>query len=245
MSHAVPRSLGSRRGVAAPALAILAGAVAGLAAPAQAGAAAVPASQPLVVLLHDHVPRARPSFHARRIEPAIPALRPLTRVRTVLPVLAEAHGNRWLRVRLPGRPNGHTGWIRSSNTRRTATGWRLALDLSERRLTVYRDGRAKRRFPVIVGNPWTPTPRGRFFVEEAVALGSQDAGNPFALATSARSNVLQEFEGGPGQIALHGTNLLSGTLGTAASHGCIRLGTAEITWLAHRVGSGVPLHIAG
>ena len=77
-----------------------------------------------------------------------------------------------------------------------------------------------------------------------VALSSKDAGAPFALATSARSNVLQEFNGGPGQIALHGTNNISGALGTAASHGCIRLSTQAITWLARRIGSGIPLTIS-
>ena len=55
--------------------------------------------------------------------------------------------------------------------------------------------------------------------------------------------MLQEFEGGPGQIAIHGTNGLSGALGSAASHGCIRLGTSAITWLARRIGGGVPLTI--
>jgi lipoprotein-anchoring transpeptidase ErfK/SrfK len=76
-----------------------------------------------------------------------------------------------------------------------------------------------------------------------LALPSQ-AGGPFALATSARSNVLQEFDGGPGQIALHGTNGLPGALGTAASHGCIRLSTGAITWLARRIGAGVPLTVS-
>ena len=110
-------------------------------------------------------------------------------------------------------------------------------------MTVYRDGRVARRFRPSSAPPSTPTPRGRFFIEEAVALAPCAHGGPFALATSARSNVLQEFEGGPGQIALHGTAGLSGTLGTAASHGCIRLSTEAITWLARRVGSGVPLRI--
>jgi lipoprotein-anchoring transpeptidase ErfK/SrfK len=120
--------------------------------------------------------------------------------------------------------------------------WRLAIDLSARRVTVYRHGRVARRFPAVVGKASTPTPLGLFFIEEALALGSA-SGNPFALATSARSNVLQEFEGGPGQIALHGTNGLSGVPGTAASHGCVRLATSAITWLARRIGSGVPLTI--
>jgi lipoprotein-anchoring transpeptidase ErfK/SrfK len=68
-------------------------------------------------------------------------------------------------------------------------------------------------------------------------------GSPFALATSARSRVLQEYGGGPGQIALHGTRNISGALGTAVSHGCIRLSTRAITWLARRIGSGTPLTI--
>ncbi len=94
-----------------------------------------------------------------------------------------------------------------------------------------------------VDTPSTPTPRGHFFVEEAVALGSGDAGTPFALATSARSFVLQEFAGGPGQIALHGTDNLPGALGTAVSHGCVRLSTGAITWLARHIGSGVSLTV--
>ena len=102
-------------------------------------------------------------------------------------------------------------------------------------MTVYHAGRVMRRFRAIVGTSATPTPRGRFFVEEAMSLSPRAHGGPFALATSARSSVLQEFEAGPGQIAMHGTNGLSGRLGTAASHGCIRLSPRAVTWLARRV----------
>lgn len=69
------------------------------------------------------------------------------------------------------------------------------------------------------------------------------AGAPFALALSARSNVLQEFAGGPGQIAMHGVANLGGTLGTAISHGCIRLADQSIRWLAARIEPGVPVTI--
>lgn len=249
MSHsarAVPRPPGFRRGVSALAVALLT-AVTGcvLVGPARAAdSSRVAASQQLVVLQHDHVVRAKPSRRARRIE-WVGARRPLTGVRTVLPVLGYAltrAGQSWVHVRLPGRPNGHKGWIRAQRTRRASTEWRILLKLSSRRVTIYRHGGVKRRFRAVVGKPSTPTPTGRFFIEEALDLGAQ-TGGPFALATSARSNVLQEFEGGPGQIALHGTNGLSGALGTAASHGCIRLGTGAITWLARRIGSGVPLTI--
>lgn len=60
---------------------------------------------------------------------------------------------------------------------------------------------------------------------------------------SARSNVFQEFDGGPGQVALHGVNNIGGTLGTAESHGCIRLATSSISWLAWRIDPGVPVTI--
>jgi len=69
------------------------------------------------------------------------------------------------------------------------------------------------------------------------------AGGPFALALSARSNVLSQFAGGPGQIAIHGRELLGGTLGRAQSHGCVRLASSAISWLAARIGPGVPVTI--
>jgi lipoprotein-anchoring transpeptidase ErfK/SrfK len=201
------------------------------------------APQALVVLLGDHVARRAPSADGGRIE-GVAARRPLTRGRTVLPVLGRGGpGEAWLRVRLPGRPNGHTGWISAGRTRPATTPWRIVVSLAARRAIVFREGREVRRFAAIVGKASTPTPRGNFFVEEALRLSPSAAGAPFALATSARSNVLQEFDGGPGQIALHGTDNLSGTLGTAASHGCVRLAPHAIAWLASRIGAGVPVSI--
>ncbi len=37
-------------------------------------------------------------------------------------------GNRWVHVRLPGRPSGHTGWILADQTIRSSTEWRLVVD---------------------------------------------------------------------------------------------------------------------
>jgi lipoprotein-anchoring transpeptidase ErfK/SrfK len=144
---------------------------------------------------------------------------------------------------LPGRPNGSTGWIAAQGTRRLVTGWHIVVDLAGRRVSVYRHGHVVRTFQAVVGKPSTPTPTGQFFVEETVQMATGHPGGPFALALSARSNALQEFEGGPGQIALHGRNNLGGALGTAASHGCVRLDTASIDWLAARIGPGIPTTI--
>jgi len=239
-AHRVSRPSGWRRGVAVLAAALVVATIGAAAeAPAFASGAGVARSQELVVLLDAHVARSAPSAQAHRIE-AVAARRPLTRVPTVLPVLD--HSGAWLRVLLPGRPNGHAGWIVAKRTRIGSTPWRIAVSRSARSVTVFHDGRVIRRFRAVVGKPSTPTPRGRFFVEEVLALGSAP-GAPFALATSARSNALQEFDGGPGQVALHGTRYLSGRPSSAVSHGCVRLATRAITWMAKRIGAGVPLTI--
>ncbi len=174
------------------------------------------------------------------------AHRPITEIRTVLPVLRhrkDRNGLRWLQVRLPGRPNGRTGWIRKRGTVSSWTSWHVVVDTSSRQVTVYNRGRRARVFKGIVGKASTPTPHGRFFVEEAIQLSRGAVGGPFALALSARSNVLQEFAGGPGQIAVHGLWNVGGTLGTAVSHGCVRVDTAAMRWLVARVGPGAPVTI--
>jgi hypothetical protein len=242
-----PRSPGLGRGAATFAVVALAVVAGLLSAVGSAHAAAVPSSQPLALLLTDHATRSAPGPRAHRTG-SVSARRPLTGVHTVLPVLGRAtasDGSRWLHVGLPGRPSGHSGWIAAGATRAGSTGWAIVVRLAARQVVVYERGHVARRFSAIVGKPSTPTPRGRFFVEESEALSPAAAGSPFALATSARSSVLQEFDGGPGQIALHGIGQLPGAMGTAASHGCVRLSTPAITWLARRIGAGVPVRVVG
>ncbi len=204
-----------------------------------------PASQALAVLLSGHRAHSRPTATSRVLA-EVPATRPITGEQTTLPVIGhtrETNGIGWLRVMLPGRPNGQTGWIAAQGTRPSATGWRLVVDLARRRVTVYRHDRVVRELAAVVGKPSTPTPTGHFFVEETLRMSAGEPGGPFALALSARSDALQEFEGGPGQIALHGRDDLGGTLGAAESHGCVRLATSSIDWLARRIGPGVPVAI--
>jgi lipoprotein-anchoring transpeptidase ErfK/SrfK len=233
----------------------LPGVLAGLALAACAGpAAAAPTPAPRQALVELETPHA---VHAALRPGAatlmtVGARRPLTATPTTLPVLArarDAEGRPWLRVRLPGRRlTGRvppaTGWILAAGTRPLVTAWHLVVNLRARRVDAYRDGVRERRFGAVVGAPATPTPVGVAFVEENLRLPAARAGAPYALALSARSAVLQEFDGGPGQIALHGRRGVGGTLGTAASHGCVRLSDAAITWLAARIRPGVPVTVA-
>lgn len=202
----------------------------------------VAATQDLVSLTAPQRAHSRPSAHASALG-VVPARTPITGERSTLPVLG-TYGD-WLLVRLPGRPNGHTGWITRTGTTSSVTAWHLVIDTTTRRVTVYHAGHVVRVITVVVGKAATPTPTGDYFVEESIALGHAAIGAPFALALSARSNVLQEFEGGPGQIALHGLQNVGGVPGTAVSHGCVRLPTSAIRWLAGRIGPGVPVTITG
>ena len=74
-------------------------------------------------------------------------------------------------------------------------------------------------------------------------MPASEPGGPYALALSGRSNVFQEFDGGPGQIAIHGRIGLGGTPGQAESHGCMRVTTPNIDWLVRRIGAGTPVTI--
>jgi lipoprotein-anchoring transpeptidase ErfK/SrfK len=213
-----------------------------------APAAAVAPSQAVVTLKASHAIYTSPGGSR---EATISRYRPITGEATTLPVLAtgQGPGGRWLLVRLPGRllpgaSNGRTGWINSAQARLWRISWHVVVSLSQRRARVYRLGRLVRSYLVVVGKPSTPTPTGQFFVEENIAEPPSFPGAPYALATSARSNVFTEFDGGPGQVALHGVGGgLGGTPGQAQSHGCVRFATAAITWLAARIYPGTPVTI--
>ena len=238
------RSVGSVWALAAVVIACVAG---GAIAPAVAGARSlVTPDQALVRLRFAHQVYATPGT-GRPLARWLPARTPLTGATTTLPVVghAQSDGHRWLRVMLPGRPNSATGWIQAGGTQASETGWRISVSLGRRQVRVYFIGHLLKTFAAVVGKPSTPTPTGRFFVEETEVMPSTAPGGPFVLALSARSNVLQDFDGGPGQIGIHGRDLLGGTLGQAESHGCMRLATSDITWLADRIGPGVPVTIRG
>lgn len=62
------------------------------------------------------------------------------------------------------------------------------------------------------------------------------------MLSSTKWHIVVE-NGGPGQVALHGLDNVGGVLGTAASHGCVRLADSVMSWLVFRIGPGVPVTI--
>jgi lipoprotein-anchoring transpeptidase ErfK/SrfK len=171
--------------------------------------------------------------------------RPLTGSPTTLPVIATAtaEDGPWVEVRLPQRPDGAVGWISTAATRAGSDPWFIRVRHEDFTASIYKVGKLIKTFPVIVGKPSTPTPVGTFFVAEVINEGSGTVSGPYALATSAYSKVLQEFEGGPGQIALHGRVGLDDPIGSASSHGCVRFLNQDIVWMAAHIPAGTLVSI--
>jgi len=146
----------------------------------------------------------------------------------------------WLKVRVPGRPNGRTGWVPETalGPLHTVTT-RLVITRSSGRAVLYKNGRAIWRAPVGTGAPGTPTPAGPFWIRERLRASGGVYG-PWAFGTSAYS-VLSDWPGG-GVIGIHGTNQ-PGLIPGRPSHGCIRVRNGDVLRLVRLMPIGTPLTI--
>lgn len=147
----------------------------------------------------------------------------------------------WVRVQLPQRPNGSLGWVRTGAVTLSEDPYAIVVTRAENTLDLYKAGKVVDSYPVATGTGGTPTPTGRFALTELLAPTNAGYG-PYAYGTTAFSDVLNSFGGGPGQIGLHGTDDTS-SIGTAASHGCIRMHNADITALAELLPLGTPIQV--
>lgn len=138
---------------------------------------------------------------------------------TWLPVIAQRAG--WLRVLLPSRPNGATGWLRESGVELRTSPYLVRVHLGSRTLEIDYEGGSIGTWPVAVGKPDTPTPTGRTFVLGSV-LDEAQSYSPIILPLGSHSDTLDTYGGGPGTVALHGWPDPS-VFGSAVSHGCIRV----------------------
>jgi lipoprotein-anchoring transpeptidase ErfK/SrfK len=140
------------------------------------------------------------------------------------------------------RPNGVTGWVRADDVTVATVRTRLVVDLSARRLTLFRNGRRVLSATVAVGSPATPTPTGRYYVNQR--LIPTDPNGPFgpgAVGISAFSNVLTGWtQGGP--IAIHGTDA-PWSIGHDVSNGCIRLPNTTLRRVFATALAGTPVVI--
>lgn len=158
----------------------------------------------------------------------------------VLNAAATRRGRCWLQVRLPSRPNDASGWVHADQVMLRSTPWRLVVSTAARTLSAYRRGRLVRRVQVVVGKPSTPTPLGLFSIIGAWPSSPNAFLGSWILGLTAHSDALQHFDGGDGTVGIHGRGgaSLLDPLGSAASHGCIRVANASIDWLVRSIGAG-------
>jgi len=148
----------------------------------------------------------------------------------------------WYRVQVPMRPNGLSGYVRARSVDVGKVRTRILVDLSSRRLTFFRNGRFVLWATTAVGASATPTPTGRYYVNQK--LIPADASGPFgpgALGISAFSPVLTGWaQGGP--VAIHGTNE-PWSIGHPVSNGCIRVRNPVLRRLFAAAPAGTPVLI--
>jgi hypothetical protein len=160
----------------------------------------------------------------------------------VLESKLDSLGRVWLRVRLPKRPNGSTGWVTEnalSDLRIVRT--KLRVDRRSLRATLYRDGRNVWTSRIGIGAARTPTPVGHYWIRSRLRnLHGNSAYGPWAFGTAAYS-VLSDWPGG-GVVGVHGTDQ-PGLIPGRPSHGCIRVPNDKIRRLALIMPIGTPVQI--
>lgn len=123
-----------------------------------------------------------------------------------------------------------------------AASVRLRTDISQRKLYVVRNGNVSRSYAVAVGTKSHPTPRGTYSIRKIIwNPGWVPPDEPWARGETAKK---PGQKGNPMRVAkiffrepdyyIHGTPHVS-SLGTAASHGCLRMSPNEVAELAHQV----------
>jgi lipoprotein-anchoring transpeptidase ErfK/SrfK len=163
-----------------------------------------------------------------------------------LAFLVKEHGPPgWLQVQINQRPNEATAWVRESDVTLQPVENRIVVSVSNHQLTVFKGLTDQVLFqaPVATGVARTPTPLGHFYIDVVVDLDYKGgAYGAYQLSVAGFSDVLQSFGGGPGQIAIHGTNHPE-LIGQDVSNGCIRMTNEDITALVPLAPVGTPVEV--
>jgi hypothetical protein len=156
-----------------------------------------------------------------------------------------AKRGRWLGVVTTERPNNRLGWVHRGNPalKLRRTGWSLHADLSDRTLTLRKDGRRVHRLAVAIGRPGSETPTGRFAVTDKLSGSSYGPyyGCCILALSGHQPNTPPGWTGGT-RLAIHGTDAPA-TIGMASSAGCLRASDDDLRPLMAKVPLGTTAFI--
>jgi hypothetical protein len=151
-------------------------------------------------------------------------------------------GASWYRVLLPVKPAGTTGWVRGADVLVEGLRYKLVVRMADLELDLYKNLKKVRTYPIGVGTAETPTPGGHYYVRDVIQVTNpHSAYGPYAFGLSGFSDVLSYWRGG-GVIGIHGTNQPD-SIGTRASHGCIRMRNEDVTELVKWIRLGTPVSV--
>ena len=151
----------------------------------------------------------------------------------------------WLKVLLPVRPNGTSGWVLAEQMELTTHPWRIEANLDNFTLQVFRNDEQVWETTIGVARENAPTPGGLYYTTELLKPPDPNTVyGTYAYGLSGFSETFYEFNGGQGQLGIHGTNEPE-LIGQAVSAGCIRLRNEDITYLVEQLNLplGVPVKI--
>ena len=156
----------------------------------------------------------------------------------------------------PYRPvvEGRTTVLKPSVTRNQVAGsypTYITISKSSFRLRLWKDLEVAAEYPVAIGSPEYPTPSGLFAIQNMQVdppwnVPNSDWAGDLAGTTvpgGAPDNPLvARWLGVSGPVGIHGTPSIY-SLGSAASHGCIRMSESDVIALYDQVDVGTPVYI--
>jgi lipoprotein-anchoring transpeptidase ErfK/SrfK len=152
----------------------------------------------------------------------------------------------WVQVDLPVRPNGSTGWVKREDIQMEGHVYRIEIRLSDFNLKLYQGDEPVLDVPIATATDNTPTPGGTYYTTELLTSSDPDGlYGPYAIGLSGYSDTLTSFNGGAGQLGIHGTNEPD-KIGTQVSHGCIRLHNDSIQEMVRLLSGqtlGTPVYV--
>jgi hypothetical protein len=120
----------------------------------------------------------------------------------------------------------------------------IVVSLEDRKLALVENGQVTKVYSVAVGKPSTPSPVGEFTIERR-AMNPTYHHDGRTVAPGPHNPVGDRWMGlSKAGYGIHGTNEPN-SIGKAASHGCIRMGKADIEDLYSRVVVGDQVEIVG
>jgi lipoprotein-anchoring transpeptidase ErfK/SrfK len=120
----------------------------------------------------------------------------------------------------------------------------IVVSLEDHKLALVEDGQVKKQYAVAVGKPSTPSPEGDFTIQRRVANPTYQHNGKIVLPGPNNPVGTRWMGLSKAGYGIHGTNEPN-SIGKSASHGCIRMGKADLEEFYKLVAVGDRVEIIG